>query len=163
MVYANFPWCQKHVGRPSVSLCMTLNSLALSWWDIIGATALCHEYSQLHKTCQKRLTYFMSDVQTALRPVSSCWWYLLPCLTQLPVFFAFLAVVVCNWCCFRPVSVSWVLWPSVLWRCWLGGRKGIRPVKNWVVGCWHSHLSGARCRLAYGPADASATHCLLLQ
>ena len=24
--------------------------------------------------------------------------------------------------------------PSVLWRCWLGGRKGIRPVKDWVVG-----------------------------
>ena len=24
--------------------------------------------------------------------------------------------------------------PSVLWRCWLGSRKGIRPVKNWVVG-----------------------------
>jgi len=22
----------------------------------------------------------------------------------------------------------------ILWRCWLGGRKGIRPVKNWVVG-----------------------------
>ena len=22
----------------------------------------------------------------------------------------------------------------MLWRCWLGGRKGIRPVKNWVVG-----------------------------
>jgi len=21
--------------------------------------------------------------------------------------------------------------PRVLWRCWLGGRKGIRPVKNW--------------------------------
>jgi len=20
--------------------------------------------------------------------------------------------------------------PSVLWRCWLGGRNGIRPVKN---------------------------------
>ena len=30
--------------------------------------------------------------------------------------------------------------PSVLWRCWLGGRKGIRPVKNWVVGllAWSS-------------------------
>jgi len=26
--------------------------------------------------------------------------------------------------------------PSVLWRCWLGGRKGIRSVKNWVVGWW---------------------------
>ena len=24
----------------------------------------------------------------------------------------------------------------MLWRCRLGGRKGIRPVKSWVVGCW---------------------------
>ena len=23
----------------------------------------------------------------------------------------------------------------MLWRCWLGDRKGIRPVKNWVVEC----------------------------
>ena len=53
--------------------------------------------------------------------------------------------------------------PSVLWRCWLGVRKGIRPVKNWVVGCWRDYLSAARCRLTYGPADATATHCLLLQ
>ena len=53
--------------------------------------------------------------------------------------------------------------PSVFWHCWLGGRRGIRPVKNWVVGCWHGYLSGARCRLAYGPADAAASHCLLLQ
>ena len=53
--------------------------------------------------------------------------------------------------------------PSVLWHCWLGGRKGIRPVKNWAVGCWHGYLSRARCRLAYGPADSTATHCLLLQ
>ena len=28
-----------------------------------------------------------------------------------------------------------------------------------VVGCWCGYLSGARCRLAYGPADATATHC----
>ena len=53
-----------------------------------------------------------------------------------------------------------VLLPSVLWRCWLGYRKGIRPVKNWVVGCWCGYLSGVRCRLASGPADATATHCL---
>ena len=38
--------------------------------------------------------------------------------------------------------------PSVLWCCWLGSRKGIRPVKNWVVRCWRGYLSGARCRLA---------------
>ena len=53
--------------------------------------------------------------------------------------------------------------PPVLWRCWLGGRNGIRPVKNWVVGCWSGCLSGVRCRLAYSPANATATHCLLLQ
>ena len=53
--------------------------------------------------------------------------------------------------------------PSVLWRCWLGGRNGIRPVKIWVTVCWHGYLSRARCRLAYGPADATATHCLLRQ
>jgi len=28
------------------------------------------------------------------------------------------------------------------------------------VGCWSGYLSGARCRLAYSPADATATHCL---
>jgi len=26
--------------------------------------------------------------------------------------------------------------PSVLWHCWLGDRKGIRPVKNGVLVCW---------------------------
>ena len=53
--------------------------------------------------------------------------------------------------------------PSVLWCCWLGSRKGIQPVKNWVVGCWHGYVSGSRYRFAYGPADATATHYLLLR
>ena len=44
---------------------------------------------------------------------------------------------------------------------WLGGRKGNRPVKNWVVGCWCGYLSIARCSLAYGPADATDTHRLV--
>ena len=60
-------------------------------------------------------------------------------------------------------TVHTCIMPSVLWRCWLGGRKGIRPVKNRVVGCTCGCLSGAKCRLAYGPADATATQCLLLQ
>jgi len=61
------------------------------------------------------------------------------------------------------MTVPSVLVPSLLWCCWLGGRKGIRSVKNWVVGRWRGYLSGARCRLVYGPADATSTHCLLLQ
>jgi len=54
--------------------------------------------------------------------------------------------------------------PSVLWHCWFGVRKSIRPVTNWVMRCWHCYLSGARCNwFAYGPADATATPSSLLR
>jgi len=60
-----------------------------------------------------------------------------------------------------------VLWclPSVLQCCWLGVRKGTGLVKNWVVGCWHGYLYGARsrCKCAHGQAYATASHYLLLQ
>jgi len=47
---------------------------------------------------------------------------------------------------------------SVVWDCWLSVRKGIRPVKSWVMRCWHCYLSGVRCKLfPFGPADATAT------
>ena len=68
------------------------------------------------------------------------------------------------WCCPLVCQFEYALHCcplSMLSSCWLGGRKGIRPVKNCAVGCWRGCLSGARCRLAYGPANA--THCLLLQ
>jgi len=45
----------------------------------------------------------------------------------------------------------------------VGQQEGHPACKKRVVGCWHGCLSGARCRLAYDPADATATHCLLLQ
>jgi len=32
----------------------------------------------------------------------------------------------------------------------VGWQEGHPACKNWVVGCWHGRLSGARCRLAYG-------------
>ena len=48
--------------------------------------------------------------------------------------------------------------PSVLWRCWLGIRKSIQPVKKWVMSCWHGYLPGSRYKwCVYGPADATAT------
>ena len=37
-----------------------------------------------------------------------------------------------------------VFLPSVLWHCWLGGMKGIRPVKNWAW-CAGVVLSLERC------------------
>ena len=45
--------------------------------------------------------------------------------------------------------------PSVLWHCWLGVRKSIWPVKNWVMGCWCGYPSGERCRLF-----AYVCHCI---
>ena len=45
----------------------------------------------------------------------------------------------------------------------VGRQEGHPACKNRVVGCWRGYLPGARCRLAYVPADATATHCLLLQ
>ena len=52
----------------------------------------------------------------------------------------------------RDTGVQFPDWdpiPSVLWRCWLGGRKGIWPVKNWVVGCWRGYLGwGADLHIA---------------
>jgi len=42
-------------------------------------------------------------------------------------------------------------------------REGHSACKKTVVGWWCTYLSEARCRLAFGPVDAIATHCLLLQ
>ena len=39
------------------------------------------------------------------------------------------------------------------------GHPACKKLSGGTVGCWHGYLSGARCRLAYGPADATATHC----
>jgi len=55
-----------------------------------------------------------------------------------------------------PCTLLFVL--SVLWHCWLGIRSSKRPVKNWVMRCWHGYLAGKRCKwFACGPADATAT------
>jgi len=44
----------------------------------------------------------------------------------------------------------------------LVGRQEGHPACKKLSGGVLAWLSGARCRLAYGPADATATHCLLL-
>ena len=46
--------------------------------------------------------------------------------------------------------------PSVLWRCWLGGRKGIRPVKNRLVGVLAWLSAWSKVQISIGP---SWCHC----
>ena len=38
-----------------------------------------------------------------------------------------------RWCFHSPLMTMQTFPPSLLWHCWLGDRKGIRPVKT---GCW---------------------------
>ena len=45
----------------------------------------------------------------------------------------------------------------------VGCQEGHPACKKLSGGWWRGYLSGASCRLAYGPADATATYCLLLQ
>jgi len=45
----------------------------------------------------------------------------------------------------------------------VGRQEGHPACKKQNGGCGRGYLSGAMCRFAYGPADATATHCLLLQ
>ena len=44
---------------------------------------------------------------------------------------------------------------------WQEGHPAYKKLEWWGTGIVIS--AGVRCRLAYGPADATATHCLLLQ
>jgi len=39
----------------------------------------------------------------------------------------------------------------------VGWQEEHPACKNWVVRCWCGYLSGTRCRLAYGPADATVS------
>ena len=93
------------------------------------------------------MTISMLNVEYSKRRCSSLWHRVSACQSG----------CILEWILVCSLFIVCIIVPSVLWRCWLGGRKGILPVKNWVVGCWHVYLSGARCRLAYGPADATAT------
>ena len=58
------------------------------------------------------------------------------------------------WSLFRAFSALTLL---------VGQQEGHPACKKLSGACWRGYLSGARYRLAYGPADATATHCLLLQ
>jgi len=51
-------------------------------------------------------------------------------------------------------NFSCLIWFSVLWRCWFGGRKGIQPVKN-PAGTQHSPMlrQKAECFFWYRPTQ----------
>ena len=139
------------------------------WCDVHRPVCQSRQRPQRESHCHYQSTYFSTHlpsvlwhcwfgVRKSIRPVKIEWW-------DVGVVIFLQRGADCLHMVHRLLPRLYPQWfyLSVLWRCWLGGRKGIRPVKNWVVGCWHGYLYGAMCKLAYGPADATATHCLLLQ
>jgi len=46
----------------------------------------------------------------------------------------------------------WFHVPSVLWHCWLSSRNGIRPVKYWVVWCWHGYSVWGEVQICIWPS-----------
>jgi len=93
-----------------------LHALLLLCRTCLVATARWHcqqfipSVRSLMPICRKRCLIYSSHHQPSL---SSCLWWLT------------------DYSC-----IYYYFLPSVLLCCWLGSRKGIRLVKNWVVGCW---------------------------
>ena len=67
-------------------------------------------------------------------------------------------------CVIFEISLFVCLYVTICLQCfdavgWPAGRAtGLQKTR--VMVYWHGYVSGAKCRLAYGPADATATHCL---
>ena len=54
--------------------------------------------------------------------------------------------------------VNVISFPSVLWHCWLGDRKDIRPVKSWVMVCWWWRFDRRFARLIASAAVGCRYH-----
>jgi len=69
-----------------------------------------------------------------------CYWILIYVEILIPLLFTVEFHASLAFGFIRPTASNYYLllltWPSVLWRCWLGVRKGIRPVKTewWGAG-----------------------------
>jgi len=121
-------------------------------YDFIAAIHLGHFPSMFSRDCE---ALWCMHAQQCLFGV------VLPCFCAVFSYFKLSKQTVPNFLSFVPslaviideLPKHFVTWigplPSVLWHCWLGGRKGIRPVKNWVVVCWRGYLGwGADLHMA---------------
>ena len=129
------------------------------WVAVASAVpyASLHLAQEITMPAPHHLVFYRPDALPAAQPTASKHWRQQHCdifinqlllLSQMSVFFfnflhsrKFCVPFFAKWC----IDVD--ILPSLLWHCWLGDRKGIRPVKNWVMGCWCGYLSGARTDL----------------
>ena len=159
--YSVRQWVPDSWSRASVSMlhrsCCTGNKYQLLQLNRHSGILL---YTEIGDQCDK-LTVDLNDNR----------WSSLSC-SELPPFNLCRADLICfySWPAVAKFFKSWV-WDKVTGEVHafsalmllVGQQEGHPACKNWMVGCWRGYLSGAGCRLAHGPADDTATHCLLLQ
>ena len=61
-------------------------------------------------------------------------------------FFAF-SILVTRLLTFLFHCLAVLFFPSVLWHCWFGNRKDIRPIKSWMLVCWWWRFDWSFARL----------------
>jgi len=138
----------QNLGSCRQSLCFC--TVKGKWFELLAPNLV--DMQCMIVTCHgidsevKRLKVNASWLSNALMP-SVCMSKRLPRFSSHYIFgfLEFLITLAQNWL-YTSTSVQKfnivVHRPSVLWHCWFGGRKGIRPVKNWVVGCYRGCVWG---------------------
>ena len=157
------------VPSPILSMHIVILASGLTWWHTgkHGSSAPHQRITQLTSWRQVASPTWSSTEQVARpatkwldplnwRPLEACCWPWTWWCNNAPALAGYVTMILYI---ILLLYIITSLLPSVLWHCWLSVRKSILPVKNRVMRCWCSYLSGVRCRLlAYGPADGLQTH-----
>jgi len=146
------PHCHSH----SLSLASVKSRLVLPFWYRL--TRVVPDKGPF-SGCVCDCVFFYFSVEVVLLLINRCSSeskeFYLPCSCIDTVMHCVVCVISPSWLyCLCAFSALMLL---------VGWQEGYPACKNWVMGCWRGCLSGQRCRLACGAADAIATYCLFLQ
>ena len=72
---------------------------------------------------------------------------------------AFICAYVGAW---QEVFSDWLVITFIALTLLVGRQEGHPACKKLSGGCWRGYLSGERCRLAYGPADATVSIIIII-
>jgi len=94
-----------------------------------GPYACAHRSRQITTPAPHHSVFCRPDALSAAQPTVSKHWRLTTLILKKILFYRCINIFVAN-------ALVYICDVCLQWHCWLGVRKSIRPVKNWVVGCW---------------------------
>jgi len=136
---------------------VTLSCVACPERPSFGITGATSTVSSITRSTIAWSTSRLMEEETLTELISSCFWRDYTAITSYNLSSYISYVVMCS------LGLFMMHWIFVQFS-FLGFRKSIWPVKNWVIRCWCGYLSEVRCKwLAYGPPYATAVWlCLAL-